>query len=266
MKKLRHVLITILILSSLAATAQTPRLYTPESGLINTQINNLYQDTDGFIWICTEGGLLKFDGMGFELFRHERDKSTSIISNTVNQIFEDSRGVKWVGTSNGLQIFNSDYNTFSTFDFGRDINGQRVEFVNNILEVPFEDSGSNLFISTGGTGVFVIDTKTHKLLTQKRKKISAYLNSKYIRSLFLDSERRLWVALASGGAVVLNADSLEPDRKVHWETDLQSDFSHIRIEGFAEDPVTNNVAVYRDVLVISTTGKDASNIYGIQLQ
>ena len=72
-----------ILIASCPLHGQAARLYTPEGGLPNTQMNDISQDRQGFVWISTEGGLVRFDGMDFESYRHDREDASSIISNSV---------------------------------------------------------------------------------------------------------------------------------------------------------------------------------------
>ena len=92
MKHLRLLAVTILIFASITAGAQRARIYTSTQGLANSHIHDIYQDSKGFIWISTENGLSKFDGIKFSTLRHDRSRQSSIASNTVRTVFEDSRG------------------------------------------------------------------------------------------------------------------------------------------------------------------------------
>ncbi|MCF2594822.1 hypothetical protein I6E11_13695, partial [Bacteroides caecigallinarum] len=47
------------------ASAQYSRLFTIETGLSSSLINNLYQDKRGDIWISTGYGLNRYDGAKF---------------------------------------------------------------------------------------------------------------------------------------------------------------------------------------------------------
>ena len=65
--------ILFLICSSLNLTAQSPfdfpytvKKFTVDDGLTANTINHIIQDTLGFIWIATSGGLNRFDGHTFE--------------------------------------------------------------------------------------------------------------------------------------------------------------------------------------------------------
>ena len=66
-------ILLILFSSSLNLTAQSPfdfpytvKKYTVDDGLTANTINHIIQDTLGFIWIATSGGLNRFDGHTFE--------------------------------------------------------------------------------------------------------------------------------------------------------------------------------------------------------
>ena len=63
---MKHFLTTVLLLFAILipARAQMARLYTSNSGLPSSQIHEIYQDSRGFVWISTENGLARFDGMG----------------------------------------------------------------------------------------------------------------------------------------------------------------------------------------------------------
>jgi len=52
--------------------------FNSENGLPENVIRCVIQDKDGFVWATTEGGLVRFDGYNFEIFRkNERPGSLS---------------------------------------------------------------------------------------------------------------------------------------------------------------------------------------------
>ena len=126
--------------------AQMARLYTSESGLANSQINSIYQDSNGFMWISTENGLSRFDGINFSTFRSDRSLPTSIASNMVLTTFEDSHGVFWVGTSTGLQIFNSEYNTFTTVPLVGEAYPESGQHISSITEITISGVKSKIYV------------------------------------------------------------------------------------------------------------------------
>ena len=76
-----------------------------ENGLPQNTVQALAQTKDGFIWLGTEVGLVRFDGNGFQTF----DKNTkageggpALPGNDVRCLLAASDGALWIGTSEGL--------------------------------------------------------------------------------------------------------------------------------------------------------------------
>lgn len=76
-------------------------------------VYDIYQDSQGFIWVATENGLNGFDGYMFKTFYHAPQDSTTISSNIVRSIFEDKVGNIWIGTLNGMFHIDLEKNHFS---------------------------------------------------------------------------------------------------------------------------------------------------------
>ena len=74
--------------------------WSTEDGLPQDSVHWIFQDKSGFIWVATEGGLVRFDGVAFRVFRRETDPAFR--SDDVCCIAEDHGGDLWVGTSDGL--------------------------------------------------------------------------------------------------------------------------------------------------------------------
>ena len=243
MKKVCSILLFFLA-GLFPAAAQTARLFTPENGLETSQVNLVTQDRDGIIWLCTEGGLIRFDGMGFETFRHDRTNPYSIPGDSVHDLCEDRTGTKWVATAAGLSRFDTDYNTFEPFDLQDGRLPTSNQYISHLLEVPDRISGSRLFVCTGGYGIYVIDTETRTLLGDLRDKIYRSLRSEYIRTVLLDAGRRLWIAQEGDtGLVILNADTLEPATDITWSPDIAPIAEHIRVTAIDDDPVSGNILI-----------------------
>ena len=231
-----------IILFSIPVAGQTARIFTPENGLQNSQINRISQDSRGFIWIGTEGGLFRFDGVGFESFRHDRENPQSISSESVHQFYEDSHGTKWVGTAAGLDVFDSEYNTFTKVDLGDNRQPGSSVFISDILEVPDRVSGSSLYVCSGGNGIFVIDTETHRREDDKRAQIYRTVTTEFIKTCVLDNTRHLWVIPEDQpGFFVLNVDTLEPATDINLAPDLRGNPSGIRVMDICEDPVSRKL-------------------------
>jgi ligand-binding sensor domain-containing protein/signal transduction histidine kinase len=71
-----------------------------ENGLPQNTVQALVQTRDGFIWLGTEVGLVRFDGNGFQLF--DRNSTPALPDNDVRCLLESRDGALWIGTSDGL--------------------------------------------------------------------------------------------------------------------------------------------------------------------
>ena len=239
----KGLILSILLATALqTALAQTSRLYTSELGLPNSQINRIGQDGQGFLWVCTEGGLLRYDGVHFEEFRHDQNNDLSLLSDSVHDFCEDDQGVKWVGTAAGLAVFDSEHTRFERFDLQDSRQPESRQFIGRLVLVPKRTGGSLLFVLTGGSGIFVIDTANRTLLDDKREKIYASVPDEHISAALVDADRRLWIVPDRDGLpTVLNVDSLEPCADVRWDAELIREADKLHITTLVEDPVTHNL-------------------------
>lgn len=235
-------LLAILLFMTVVATshAQMARLYTSESGLANTQINSTYQDSKGFIWICTENGLSRFDGMDFSTFRFEREKPTSIASNMVRTTYEDSDNVFWVGTSAGLQIFDPEYNTFTKIAMQDDSEPDSEQHISSIVEVRYKGE-ERILVTTSGHGVYAFDKETHDLDHDLMNWINSNLPSNFIYKTYLDSKERLWICLEDGGLMMLDITE-ENSRNDIWGPGME-DIEKDMFQTLAEDRETGKVMI-----------------------
>ena len=76
------------------------QIWAMESGLPQNTVQALVQTRDGFVWLGTEAGLVRFDGIGFQVF--DRNSSPSLPGNDVSSLLEAQDGGLWVGTNEGL--------------------------------------------------------------------------------------------------------------------------------------------------------------------
>ncbi|MFR9610726.1 MAG: two-component regulator propeller domain-containing protein [Rikenellaceae bacterium] len=61
------------------------------------EINHIYEDSHGFIWIATHDGLFRYNGYSYKAYQINGSQN-SISSNLIYSISEDSGGNIWVGT------------------------------------------------------------------------------------------------------------------------------------------------------------------------
>jgi signal transduction histidine kinase/ligand-binding sensor domain-containing protein len=71
-----------------------------ENGMPQNTVQALAQTRDGFVWLGTEAGLVRFDGNGFQVF--DRNSSPALPGNDVRCLLASRDGALWIGTSDGL--------------------------------------------------------------------------------------------------------------------------------------------------------------------
>ena len=71
-----------------------------ENGLPQNTVQALAQTKDGFVWLGTEAGLVRFDGNGFQVF--DKNTQPALPGNDVRCLLAASDGTLWIGTSEGL--------------------------------------------------------------------------------------------------------------------------------------------------------------------
>ncbi|MCP3931531.1 MAG: hypothetical protein GY705_20800 [Bacteroidetes bacterium] len=102
------------------------RQYTIHDGLVQMQVQCVFQDSRGYLWIGTKKGLSKFDGEHFENFR----KKDGLPNGFIYDIEEDNKGNIWIATISGLTkydgvhfaTFNATFNTNPQIAIDRDDN------------------------------------------------------------------------------------------------------------------------------------------------
>lgn len=72
-----------------------------EHGLVQSQLNNLAIDKNGFLWASTLGGVSRFDGKEFKNFNYSNGLSHSIAEN----VFVDFSNTVWMSTSRNIQLW-----------------------------------------------------------------------------------------------------------------------------------------------------------------
>ena len=76
------------------------QLWQTDNGLPQNAVHAILQTTDGYLWLATDGGLVRFDGVDFTLF--DRRSSPQMRSNLIGALAETADGTLWAATADGL--------------------------------------------------------------------------------------------------------------------------------------------------------------------
>jgi diguanylate cyclase (GGDEF)-like protein len=156
-------LLSLLLLSAsavLSAQALQPaypevvRRFSTDDGLPQNSVNAIVQDRDGFLWLGTFGGLARFDGSDFRVYRSLADSGPS--SDRILQLLEDRRGQLWIGSEDaGVSVY-------------RDGRFQRLDICGGrclIRRFVATADGSVWVVSSAGT--YRVDPNTLRTLEQQ---------------------------------------------------------------------------------------------------
>lgn len=121
--------LSLLAGSAVALDPMTPlHLYrrhqwTARDGLPQNSVRGLVQTTDGYIWLATQEGLVRFDGVSFSIL--DRSNTPVLSNDFITSVQTDAGGGMWIGTNGGgvVQLNNG---RFSLMDAGGEITNAQV--------------------------------------------------------------------------------------------------------------------------------------------
>ena len=150
-------------------------------GLPLNVVLSIAQTPDGYIWLGTEEGLARFDGVRFENF----DRQNSALSdNFVEALLVDHKGTLWVGTQNGLNRLQGE--KFFVYDM-------RLGFPHYAIKALFEDTKGRLWIGTDGGGLVCMKNSHFSIFDKSKGLID---NSVF--SITEDRDGYIWAATHNG--------------------------------------------------------------------
>jgi diguanylate cyclase (GGDEF)-like protein len=212
-----------------ALTQYTHQVWRAEEGLPQNSVQAIAQTRDGYLWLGTQEGLVRFDGVRFVVFD---EKNAPVLKNTnvlalcagangdlwigtrggglvrlsngvftqflkseglpndfVRSVFEDSRGRLWVGTEGGL----------ARLEQGRFVPVHPLPAASSPeVVLAIAESGDDMWLGTDGAGLLRLRGQKTESFTRKDG-----LPSDVIRCLHADPDGTLWIGTRGGGLVRL---------------------------------------------------------------
>jgi signal transduction histidine kinase/ligand-binding sensor domain-containing protein/CheY-like chemotaxis protein len=233
-------------------------VWTTEQGLPQNTVTAITQTRDGYIWIGTELGLARFDGLRFQVFN--KKNTAALKSNMVNALVEDRQGDLWVGTAGG-GLTRLSHGVFATFT-------AKEGLPNEVVLSLYEDHTGVLWIGTDGGGLIrfhdgkftafssregLPDNSVYAIAEDRAGNLwagthaglarfhhgtfSIYttrngLPNDYVKSLIQARDRGLWIGTNGGGLSRLKEGRIE---RYTTKTGLPSD----AISALSEDQLGN---------------------------
>src|SRR5262249_36415888 len=108
----------------------------------------LAQDRDGFLWIGTQGGLVRYDGYQFRVYKNDPQDPKSLGGSYVRTLYAARDGRLWVGTfSSGLAVYDPATETFTRYQHDPERPGS---LAHDRVEAVAEDRSGRIWIATYG--------------------------------------------------------------------------------------------------------------------
>ena len=155
-----------------------------EQGLPQNYIKAIIQTKDGYLWLGTEEGLTRFDGVSFKKINKRNNKAFK--SNNIRVLFEDSKNQLWIGTSNGITVYSNGEYQHKPLTKNQNQNPNEIRTIT-------EDKKGIIWLSTLKGGLYkYVNNKFDQI------KLNENVSKKAIRALHFDSKNNLWIGTKKG--------------------------------------------------------------------
>lgn len=163
-------------------TQYVHQAWTEDDGLPQNSVQCITQTRDGYIWLGTEEGLVRFDGVRFAVFN--KYNTRAFMHNNVQTLIEDRKGILWIGTFGGGIVHFND-NEWRGF-------GSREGLSNDQVLSIREDRLGNVWVGTANG--------LNKFTNGKLQILSALdgLCSGRILEIYEDHSGGIWIGTSEG--------------------------------------------------------------------
>lgn len=175
------------------------RLYTysPDnpSGLLQQEVNTIFEDRDGSLWIATFSHISKLTDSDSGTFLHYRYPSPEYSLGIARPVIhQDRSGIFWIGTAYGLIRFNPAGNLFTVYENNPDVSSSLSNnHIKSIAEDP-QHPEKYLWIGTSG-GLNKFDLSTGDF---SHYSVQDGLPNEVIYGILPDQNGHLWMSTNRG--------------------------------------------------------------------
>ena len=168
----------------LATTQYQRQVWQTEQGLPQNFVSSIVQTRDGYLWMGTQEGLARFDGVRFTVFN--KANTPGIKHDVVWKLLEDHKGALWIATRGGglSRYQDGNFSNFSKAD------GLADDSVQSICEAP----DGSLWAGTRSGGVSRYKDGKFSTLSKKEG-----LASDVVFATYADPQGVIWMGTDGGG-------------------------------------------------------------------
>lgn len=180
-----------------------------KQGWSNGSVNDIIQDYQGFLWIATWSGLMKYDGYSLKRYWVEPDNSTGLSSNKITTVFQDSDHRLWVGSTYG-GLFLYDRNKDRFIQYEHHPLDQHSLGNNNVWSIT-EDRYGTLWIGTEAGLSYLYAGDSSFSHFEHISGDSNSLSHPFVYSVTEDVHGQLWVGTEYGLNKLVRDEEHRPD-------------------------------------------------------
>jgi ligand-binding sensor domain-containing protein/AraC-like DNA-binding protein len=157
--------------------------WTTRDGLPSNMILAVTQCQQGYIWMASYEGLIRFDGVKFTIFN--KINTPEFKSDIILTILESKNGDLWIGTSDGLlKLSNGKFSLYTTGDGLPD----------TLIRALCEDKNGDLWIGTARGGVTRLKDGIFRTYS-----VTDGLSDNSVQAICQDHEGNIWIGTRNGG-------------------------------------------------------------------
>jgi signal transduction histidine kinase/ligand-binding sensor domain-containing protein/CheY-like chemotaxis protein/HPt (histidine-containing phosphotransfer) domain-containing protein len=184
-----------------AAAVDAPALIlqhlTTAEGLPGGTIYTTLQDSQGFVWLATEDGLVRYDGREILRYAYSPSSSSGLPGNFIYDVVEDANHNLWLAIKDtGLARWNRATDTFTVF---RHDPKNSASLASDSIRSLLVDPSGRLWVGTTDAGVDILDTATGRFEHLRHDaSVATSLLDDRIQRLELDGTNTVWVSTLTG--------------------------------------------------------------------
>ncbi|MBX7221746.1 MAG: response regulator [Blastocatellia bacterium] len=157
-----------------------------QDGLPQNTVHSIIQSQDGYLWMGTYEGLVRFDGVQFTVF--DKQNTPQLKNNGIWVVYEDRQNGLWIGTLGGGLVCYRNH-TFTGY-------GQKDGLLSDIIFSLCQSQDGSLWIGTN-----------HGLNRYQNGKFQSFttkdgLSHDVVRCIREDRQGKLWIGTEGGGVCI----------------------------------------------------------------